>query len=215
MYTQIHNLVYDYHLLILAILTTQAAIPNGRYEPKVPEWASLSYHNVYTEDFLNRKIWETIDWERILMAHFGLLSRYLARKRSGYWWKGCSPLPLKRGAISLHPIQKQWRHYMTSSLQNNVNEIRCNHDAYDDVFPITLLWPLAFYYPIVDDNRTNDWLPCCMAEMDRSWRTGWMEQGNNARTVTRHCVGSAYKATASPSVNYSLNHEGYTTYLQW
>ena len=140
MYTQIHNLVYDYHLLILAILTTQAAIPNGRYEPKVPEWASLSYHNVYTEDFLNRKIWETIDWERILMAHFGLLSRYLARKRSGYWWKGCSPLPLKRGAISLHPIQKQWRHYMTSSLQNNVNEIRCNHDAYDDVVP---------HYPIV------------------------------------------------------------------
>jgi len=29
---------------------------------------------------------------------------------------------------------------MTSSLQNNVNEIRGNHDAYDDVVPL---------YPIV------------------------------------------------------------------
>jgi len=160
------------------------------------------------------KIRRTIDLERIVMAHFRLLSRYLARNRSGNWWKGCSPLPLEWGSISLYSIQKQWRHYMTSSLQNTVNEIRGNHDAYDDVFPFTLLWPLAYYYPIVDNNRTNDWLPCCVAEMDRSWRMEWMGQGNNAGTVTRHCVGPTYKATASPSVNCSLNYERYKTYLQ-
>jgi len=81
-------------------------------------------------------------------------------------------------------------------------------------FSFTLLWPLSLYYPIVDNNRTNDWLPCCVAEMDRSWRMVWMGQGNNARTVTRHCVGPTYKATASPSVNCSLNYDGYKTYLQ-
>jgi hypothetical protein len=108
-------------------------------------------------------------------------------------------LPVWWSDISLIPIQKQWRHITSSSSRHNVNAICSKYD----VVPITLLWPLASHYPIVGDNRTNDWLLCCVAETDRyRERDEWQ-----AMTMRKQWHGIEHDATASPSMNRSWNHE--------
>jgi hypothetical protein len=138
------------------------------------------YASFFPELFVVLCIRENGNLERAVVVNF---SPFL---RLPVWWSD----------ISLIPIQKRWRHITTSSSRNNVNAICSKYD----VVPITLLWPLAFHYPIVGDNRTNDWLRCSVAEMDRYRGTGWMGSDDNAETVARHCAWCDCTAIYEPQL---------------
>lgn len=46
------------------------------------------------------------------------------------------------------------------------------YDACDDVVHHYPIVTARLLLPYCEDNRTNDWLPCCVAEMDRYRRMG-------------------------------------------
>jgi len=63
-----------------------------------------------------------------------------------------------------------------------VNEICCKYEACDDVVPhYPIVTALASHYPSVGDNRTNDRLPCCVAEMDRYRKMARMGREDNEK----------------------------------